>query len=56
MTNVTHSRLVRMSIKKVDGPQDHHRFIDEAGDMTSIPGSGAAKPPPSGWTEFPDAS
>lgn len=22
MTNVTHSRLVRMSIKKVDGPQD----------------------------------
>lgn len=34
MTNVTHSRLVRMSIKKVDGPQDHHRFIDEAGDMT----------------------
>ena len=23
-----------MSIKKVDGPQDHHRFIDEAGDMT----------------------
>lgn len=56
MTNVTHSRLVRMSIKKVDGPQDHHRFIDEAGDMTFHSGKRGRKPPPSGWTEFPDAS
>lgn len=55
MTNVTHSRLVRMSIKKVDGPQDHHRFIDEVVTCALL-GSGAAKPPPSGWTEFPDAS
>ena len=35
MTNVTHSRLVRMSIKKADGPQwTIIDLSDEAGDMT----------------------
>lgn len=31
---MTASTLIRMNVKKHDAPQDHHRFIDEAGDMT----------------------